>query len=131
MLECSQTNGNTLTNTTDVVTGIMNLYQQLTLWDLGANFGVSYLSISLSLNVTLTLMIVARLALHKRNLQEALGTSNESSGLYTAIFAMLIESCTLYAITFLLYIVPWALDNPIATIFSSFLGAIQVCVVIA
>ena len=129
--KCSQANGNTLTNITDVATAVMSLYQQSTPWDLGANFGISYFSISLSLNVTLTLMIVVRLALHRRNLRKALGTSNESNGLYTAIFTMLIESYTLYAIDFLLYIVPWALGSSIVTVFSSFLGPIQVRAVIA
>jgi len=39
---------------------------------------------------------------------------------------MLIESYTLYAIAFLLYIVPWALGSWIVTIFSSMLGSVQV-----
>ena len=125
-----QANITTLTNNADVATAIMYIYQQTATSTLGEVFGISYFSISLSLNVILTLMIVIRLVLHRRNLQKVLGTSDGSSGLYTAIATMLIESYALYAIAFLLYIVPWALGSMVVTLFSPIIGPAQVCAVI-
>ena len=54
-----------------------------------------YFSISLSLNVLLTLMIVIRLILHTRNIRAAMGIAG-SGRLSKAIVTMLIESCALY-----------------------------------
>ena len=125
-----QANITTLTNNADVATAIMYIYQQTATSALGEVFGISYFSISLSLNVILTLMIVIRLVLHRRNLRKVLGTSDGSSGLYTAIATMLIESYALYAIAFLLYIVPWALGSMVVTLFSPIIGPAQVCAVI-
>ena len=91
--------------------------------------GTSYFSISLSLNILLTLMIVTRLTLHRRNFRNVQGASQRVGGLYTAIVTILIESYALYAIAFLLYIVPWALGHPIVYLFSQVLGNVQVRVV--
>ena len=122
--------GDTLTNITDVATGVPYLYQESRAEQNNialANVGISYFSISLSLNVLLTLMIVARLVLHRRDLRKALGASDSSSGVYTALAAMIIESYALYAVAFLVYIVPWALDSWITPLFSKILPSIQVC----
>lgn len=87
----------------------------------------AYYSISLSLNVILTLMIIVRLVLHRRNVRRAVGTSGGTTGLYTTIVIMLVESYALYAISLLLYIVPLALNSPVQFIFSKTLGELQVC----
>ena len=129
-LSPQQANVTTLTNNADVATAIMYLYQQIVPSSLSGVFGISYFSISLSLNVILTLMIVIRLVLHRGNLRKVLGTSDGTSGLYTAIVTMFIESYALYAIAFLLYIVPWALGSHVATLFAPFIGPAQVCAVI-
>ena len=71
----------------------------------------SYFMISLSLNVLLTLMIVARLILYSRNIQNAMGVSVEDGGLYKSIITILVESCALYATSFLLYIVTWSVKD--------------------
>ena len=76
---------------------------------LAGNISTSYLSISLSPNVLLTLMIVMRLVVHIRNLRKVTRSSDGSSGLHTTtvtIVMMLIESYALYAVTLLLYVVP-------------------------
>ena len=132
-----QADGNTLINTTDAVTGVMLVYWQNSL-GFGTvtafNFTTSYYSISLSLNFLLTLMIVARLILYIRYLRKATGASGGSSGLHTCtatttVVTILIESYALHAIALLLYIVPWAVDSPVANIFSGIGGATQVCAV--
>ena len=68
--------------------------------------GIPYLSISVSLNVLLTLMIVIRLVLHGRNVRAATGSQAGIGGLYKTIATMLIESSALYAVISLLVIGP-------------------------
>ena len=71
----------------------------------------SYDIVCVSLNVLLTLMIVVRLVLHRRNIQNAMGASFDTSGLYKSIISMLIASCALYAGSFLAYVVTWPLTS--------------------
>ena len=70
------------------------------------DFGLPYLSISASLNILLTLMIITRLILQARDTRTALGITG-IGGLCKAIVTMLIESCTLWAMSSLLTISPW------------------------
>ena len=92
-----------------------------------ADFGTPLFSISLSLNVLLTIMIVTRLFLHDRSIRKATGTRITADGLYRAINTMLIESCGIYAISFLLYMGPWAAASSIANLFFTMLAGTQVC----
>jgi len=71
---------------------------------LSFDFSVPYYSISLSLNVLLTLMIVLRLVLHGRNIGAAMGSPWGFGGLYKTIIAMLIESSALYAVSSVLVV---------------------------
>ena len=83
-----------------------------------ADFGIlSYLSISVSLNVLLTFMIVIQLAIHTRNIRTVMGTLGGISGLYKAIATMLIESCALYAVNSLLVIIPVAASSNVINTF--------------
>ena len=88
-------------------------------------FGLPHLSISVSLNVLLTLMIIIRLVLHVRNIRAAMGTAG-MGGLCKSIVTMLIESCTLYTVSSLLLIGPWVGGNPAASIFLGVLTQTQV-----
>ena len=107
--------------------GIALMYQSTkdgltytTMWS-----GFPYYSISLSLNILLTLMIVVRLILHIRNIRTALeGTG--IGGLCKAIITILIESCVLYAVSSLLVIGPWGASNPITYVFLPILDQTQV-----
>jgi hypothetical protein len=92
---------------------------------------ISYFAISLSLNVLLTLMIIVRLALHSRNIRNAIGASSGPGGLYTAIITMLVESSALNAIGYLLYIITDAVGSNLSYLFSPLIGHIQVRSVIA
>ena len=102
--------GDILINTTNVAMGVAEAYQGSGMTPdsvTAVNFNTSYLSISLSLNVTLTLMIVVRLIQHIRNLRKATGALDGSSGLHAAtatVVTMLIESYALYAVAILLYL---------------------------
>jgi len=83
--------------------GIVTLYFQYNAYlyfILGfSKFGVVYLSISVSLNVLLTLMIVIRLILHARKIRTATGSLAGISRLYKTISTMFIESCALFTVS--------------------------------
>ena len=92
-----------------------------TLWP-----AVGYLSVSVSLNVLLTLMIAIRLVLHARNTRTALGITG-IGGLCKAIVTMLIESCALYsAVSVLVLGAMSGNGNPIRNFFVPVFPAIQV-----
>ena len=107
-------------NATDIAMGIVLIYSQTSrpdssTWGPGtseSNIGITYFSISVSLNVLLTLMIVVRLVLHSRVVRGAMGPLVRPSGLYNAVVSMLIESSALYAVNFLLFIGAWGTKSP-------------------
>ena len=89
---------------------------------------ISYLSVSVSLNVLLTLMIVFRLVMHARNTRTALGMTG-IGGLSKAIITMLVESCALYSAISLSVLGPFITDPggyTIAGFFVPVLPAAQV-----
>ena len=122
----------TLTNTTDVVVSILDVYQNVGMrlyTPHATNTTTSYLSICLPLTVLLTLMIVIRLVKHIRNVRKLTGASDGSSGLNTAaaaVVTMLIESYALYAVALLLFIAPWAVESVYLYLFARVLCAVQV-----
>jgi len=69
-----------------------------------SEFSVPYLSISVSLNALLTMMIVIRLILHGRRIRTAIGPAVGISGLYKTVSTMLVESCALFAVSSLVVI---------------------------
>ena len=111
--------------------GITFIYQtsqpDSSIWNsVAIDFGLPYFSISLSLNILLTLMIVTRLVLHSRNVRVAMGVPGGTSGLYKAIVTMLIESCAIYAVNSLLFVGPWGAGSHVADIFLPILAETQV-----
>jgi hypothetical protein len=117
----------------DTATGIAFIYTRSTLPfsddPPSLKWGDAYLSIALSLNVLLTLMIAARLFLHLRGIRNAVGALDRASGLYKAIIAMLVESGALYALSFLLLVGPWASMSVVHLITLQILPEIQVRIV--
>ena len=111
--------------------GIMFIYQtsqpNSSLWSsIAINFGLPYFSISLSLNILLTLLIVTRLILHSRNIRKAMGAPSGANGLYKTIITVLVESSALYAINSLLFVGPWGAKSHVADIFLPILAETQV-----
>ena len=111
--------------------GIITLYLASqpgsNLWHgMTVNFGLPYFTISVGLNVILTLMISARLIIHSRNIRGAMGSTTGVNSLYRAIVTMLIESSALYAVTSLLFIGPYAANNYASDIFLPILAEVQV-----
>ena len=87
---------------------------------------IPYFSISVSLNVLLTLMIVIRLVLHGRNIRAATGSPAGISGLYKAVATMLIESSALYSMNSLLLVVLITAKSDAAGAFLPIIGEVQV-----
>lgn len=94
-------------------------------------FDTSYYSISLALNVLLTLMIIMRLVLHNRNVQNAIGAPAATSRTYKAIITMLVESFAVYAIAFLVFIALHVTNTNGVTIFSAITSMVQVRIAFA
>ena len=77
-------------------------------------FGAAYLSVSFTLNILLTLMIIARLVLHCRNIRSATrAQTGAGGGMYKAITTMFVESSALYAANFLPVIGLWVVNSPV------------------
>ena len=113
--------------------GVTFMYYQISqpttaLWgSVAQSFDYPFFAISPSLNILLTLMIVARLILHRRNIRNAMGASaGATSGLYDAIVTILVESCALYAASFILFIGPWGSGSSVANVFFPMVAETQV-----
>ena len=104
--------------------GVMLIYQSSVLTGVEWS-ALPWFTISLSLNIILTLMIVVRLILHTRAIRTAMGGSG-IGGLSKAIVTMLVESCALYAVSSVLVIGPWGATATIGNTFLSILPEIQV-----
>ena len=93
-----------------VAMGIVAVYQSLmhnirvTLY---SHLVLPYFSVSLSLNIILTLMIAVRLVMHSKDIRAAMGAPAGINGMCKAIVAILVESSALYALSSLLVIGPW------------------------
>lgn len=83
-----------------------------------------YYAVTLSLNVVLTLMIITRLILYSKEIQKVLVPS--SCGFCKIFTTVLVESSALYAVTFILFVVPWSAGNWVADIFFPILRETQV-----
>ena len=105
--------------------GIVLIYQSSVSASTEGVWLVAYLSISVSLNVLLTLMIAVRLILHTRNTRIAMGATG-LGGLCKAIVTMLIESCALYAVSSLLVVGPVGAVNTTSDLFLPILAQTQV-----
>lgn len=111
--------------------GIMTLYQtsrpDSSLFSgITVNFGLPYFTISVALNILLTLIIAWRLLLHDRNFKKAIGSQYAISSIYRSIVTMLIESSALYAAVSICFIVPYAMSRHASAIFLSMLSRVQI-----
>ena len=125
-LSSSRTGTTLRANAKDIVIGTILIHRSA---EVSGSYWptLTYLSISVSLNVLLTLMIVIRLVLHTRNTRAALGMTG-IGGLSKSIITMLVESCALYSASSLLVLAPLAVNyNPISNFFVPVLPATQVC----
>ncbi|KAJ3528586.1 hypothetical protein NM688_g7979 [Phlebia brevispora] len=74
-------------------------------------YGTSYYAISLSINILLTVLIMIRLYQYRRAVLSSLPAEHAKH--YLSLATVLIESATLYSVFALLFLVTYAIDNPI------------------
>ncbi|KAF8971758.1 hypothetical protein BDZ97DRAFT_1143843 [Flammula alnicola] len=86
-------------------------------------YGTSYYVISLSVNIILTILITIRLLLYRRRLLESLPSAHGSH--YVSLATIFVESAALYSIFALIFIVTYAINNPINQIFLSVASSAQ------
>ena len=111
--------------------GIMTLYKtsrpDSSLFSgITVSFGLPYFTISVALNVLLTIIIAWRLLLHNRELRRATGSSSGISQIYKSIITMLIESSALYATVSICFIIPYSISSYTSAVFLSMLSRVQI-----
>ena len=84
---------------------------------------------SLSLNISMTIAICARLLFYRRRITRVLGPNHGTQ--YTSVAAMIVESSFLYSAFALLFLIPFALNNPIQNAFIQLMGEIQVSIAVS
>ncbi|KAF8553512.1 hypothetical protein OG21DRAFT_1463955 [Imleria badia] len=89
----------------------------------GINFTLPYLSLSLALNIILTIAIVLRLLTFRYRIISALGPKYGTQ--YTSIAAMIIESAALYSSVSITFLVLFGIGNPVSQVFIQSLNQFQ------
>jgi len=120
------------TNIVNIGMGILVLYEtsqpaSATWAILLLRYSIPWISVAVSLNAILTLMIVLRLFLGSRNVRAVTGSPSQISGLYVAVATMFIESCALYTVNSLVLLGLWVTNSDVAGAFIIILSEIQVC----
>ncbi|ESK84741.1 hypothetical protein Moror_578 [Moniliophthora roreri MCA 2997] len=92
-------------------------------WVAEFNFTLYYFWSSFVLNVTMTIAIVARLMVYRYRIAKVMG--NKHGRQYTSIASMIIESSLLYTSFQLVFIITFALNNPIQPLFLQPLSQVQ------
>ena len=88
------------------------------------NFAIIYWSLSISLNIILTLLLVGRLLYMSHNARRSLG--DEHAATYISVAAMLVESATPYAVTSLIFIITYARNSNVQNLVLPVLSQIMV-----
>lgn len=86
--------------------------------------GIAYMALSLSINTTLTLLIIGRLIFLRRQLTKIIGPSHSRT--YTSVVALLIESASLYTIVALMTVIACGVSSPMQYVLLPMLGQLQV-----
>ncbi|KAJ7642039.1 hypothetical protein FB45DRAFT_826301 [Roridomyces roridus] len=87
------------------------------------NWTIPYFSLSLALNILVTIAITVRLYMFRRRGAKVFGRNYGSQ--YTSVAAMLVESAFLYSSFSILFLVPFGMNNPLSQIFLQALSQVQ------
>ena len=99
-------------------------------WNLlPSKIGLPYFAISSGLTVLLVVMLLARFFQYAKNVRTAMGAQTTWGSYYRAFVAMLLDSCILYAMNSLLFVIPWGIGSYVSSIFLPILSQTQVRVV--
>ena len=79
------------------------------------NFGTPYYTITIALNITVTLLIVFRLQKLSRAVSKTLG--RDSAKMYSSVSSILIESAAPYSLVGIMFLIPYAMGSPTAISF--------------
>lgn len=97
----------------------LSLYSKLPL-----AYGTSYQAISLSVNIILTILITIRLLMHRKKILATLPEDHARH--YISLATIIIESAALYSVFAVIFLITYAVNNPINQIFLSMASASQV-----
>ncbi|KAI0258330.1 hypothetical protein BC834DRAFT_975244 [Gloeopeniophorella convolvens] len=118
-----------LVYTASVVMGILWLKQLSTTSPYGTSASINWtipcLSISLALNILVSIAIVIRLLVYRRRISLLMGRHHGSQ--YTSIAAMIIESASIYSAFSIFFLVPFGMNSPVSEIVLQSLSEIQIC----
>ncbi|KAI0833560.1 hypothetical protein BC628DRAFT_1308805, partial [Trametes gibbosa] len=90
----------------------------------GVIFSVPYFSISIGLNILLTLLIVVRLLWMSYSAKHSIGSDHSKT--YVSIAAMLLESAAPYAVTGVIFIITYARNSDVQHLVLPILGQVMV-----
>lgn len=82
-----------------------------------------YFILSFTLNTLISLLIIIRILFQRRLVKNTIGVDHSKP--YISVVAMITESALLYAIVYLMFIIPYVLNNP-ADNFLNLMGEVQV-----
>jgi len=88
-------------------------------------FGTAYYSISIGMNVILTLLITGKLLVYRRRFKNASGAAHNPANFYTSLLTIFVESAALYSTFAICFLVSYAISNPLNQIFLGFTTAAQ------
>ncbi|KAG1784698.1 uncharacterized protein HD556DRAFT_1462771 [Suillus plorans] len=91
------------------------------------DYTIPYLTLSLALNIIITIVIVLRLLTYRRRISKVLGSSYGTQ--YTSIAAMIVESAALYSTFSVAFLTLFGLNNAISETFLVSLTQVQVSTV--
>ncbi|KAJ7456069.1 hypothetical protein FB451DRAFT_1276952 [Mycena latifolia] len=94
-----------------------------TLVTLSVEFGIAYWSLSLGLNVLLSLSIATRILRIRATIIQLVGPGHASQ--YISIAAMLVESAALYAVSGVAFLICFARNTPLQNVLIGILGQVQ------
>ena len=87
-------------------------------------YGTAYYAISLGSNIIMTVLIIVRLLIYRRTIVLDLSTKHASD--YTSLATIIIESASLYSVFAILFLITYALNNPMNQVFLSLANSAQV-----
>ncbi|KAJ7658455.1 hypothetical protein B0H17DRAFT_1213202 [Mycena rosella] len=86
-------------------------------------YGTAYYAISLSVNVVISILIIARLLIYRRRLRT--GVPGARASHYLSIATIFVESAALYSVFAILFLITYATDEPTNQIWLSVASAAQ------
>jgi len=86
-------------------------------------YGTSYYAVSLSINIILTILIILRLYLYRRDLVQKLPP--EFAKHYISLAAIIIESAAVYSVFAIIFLITYAVNNPTNQVFLGFASLTQ------